>query len=171
MNAKFKSGDIIRSNKNNEKIFYVLNSKYDIYIDTSGRYDEKYEYYNYQCYDLINNKEIIITSHDDYLYDIIMHRFIFEDIKPFMQVLVYDITFNKWIADIISSWGPWDIHTIGHGEFYYKEVVPYNDNTKYLINTSEKQYKYHNFSQIDEVKEYFKNNDLTNINIYKKLSV
>jgi len=168
-NKKFNKGDIIRNKKDSSQIFYVRDVKYNKDVDDCCIHPETYEWYDYSLWSIKDNCQVDIQSYNDNEYDVIMHRFIFEDIQPFMKVLVYNILTNQWVADMISSWGPWQIHTIGHGEFTYNEVIPYNCNTEYLINTSEKQYMYHNFSQIEEVKEFYNKNDLTNNNIYKKL--
>lgn len=170
INSRFIKGDILRCKKDQTKFLYVINNEYKSEIDRSDRYPEEYEWYKYECYDLSKNEKICITSYNEDDYDVIMHRFIFEDIHPFMQVLVYNVMLNQWVADLVSSWGPWNIHTLGYGEFSYNEVIPYNDLTKDLINTSLNQTVYHNFSTIDEVIKFAsENNDLSNINMYKSL--
>ena len=166
---KFNKGDIIRNRTDLSQIFYVIDVNADKSVDNLSRWPEVYEWYNYTVWSIKDNCQINICSYDDNKYDVIMHRFIFEDIQPFMKVLVYNTLTNQWVADIISSWGPWNIHTIGLGEFTYKEVIPYNENTNDLINTSLMQTVYHNFSTVTEVESFAKDNDLSNVNLYKKL--
>ena len=166
---KFNKGDIIRNRTDLSQIFYVIDVNADKSVDNLSRWPEVYEWYDYTVWSIKDNCQINICSYDDNKYDVIMHRFIFEDIQPFMKVLVYNMLTNQWVADIISSWGPWSIHTIGLGEFTYKEVIPYNKNTNDLINTSLIQTVYHNFSSVTEVESFAKNNDLSNVNLYKRL--
>ncbi|MBR6907808.1 hypothetical protein IKN40_04910 [bacterium] len=166
---KFNKGDIIRNKKDSSQIFYVEDVKYNKDVDDCGIYLETYEWYDYFLWSIKDNCQIDIQSYNDNEYDVIMHRFIFEDIQPFMKVLVYNVLTNQWVADMISSWGPWNIHTIGLGEFTYKEVIPYNENTKDLINTSLMQTIYHNFSTVAEIIYFATNNDLSNINLYKQI--
>ena len=166
---KFNKGDIIRNRTDLSQIFYVIDVNTDKSVDNLSRWPEVYEWYNYTVWSIKDNCQINICSYDDNKYDVIMHRFIFEDIQPFMKVLVYNMLTNQWVADIISSWGPWNIHTIGLGEFTYKEVIPYNKNTNDLINTSLMQTVYHNFSSVPAVESFAKDNDLSNVNLYKRL--
>ena len=166
---KFNKGDIIRNKKHSSQIFYVIDVKYNKEVEDCGIHSETYEWYDYSLWSIKDNCQINIRSYNDNEYDVIMHRFIFEDIQPFMKVLVYNVLTNQWVADMISSWGPWNIHTIGLGEFTYKEVIPYNENTKDLINTSLMQTVYHNFSTVAEVIYFATNNDLSNINLYKQI--
>ena len=168
---KFNKGDIIRNKKDSSQIFYVIDVKYNKEVDDSGMWPETYEWYDYSLWSIKDNCQIDINSYVYNEYDVIMHRFIFEDIQPFMKVLVYNILTNQWVGDMISSWGPWNIHTIGLGEFTYKEVIPYNENTKDLINTALMQTVYHNFSTVEEVMSFAAENDLSNVNIYKKLFI
>ena len=168
--SKFNEGDIVRSN-NYQKLYYIISKEYKQEIKWVDRRDKNYEWYEYKCLDIDTNEIIDIDSYKlcAYDYHIIMHRFIFEDLGAFMKVLVFDIRFNKWVADYVSSWGPWDIHTIGHGEFQYHEVVPYNRNTEFLINTALEQNIYHNFSNSDEVYKFAQTTDLRNEKIYQKI--
>ena len=166
---KFNKGDIIRNRTDLSQIFYVIDVNTDKSVDNLSRWPEVYEWYDYTVWSIKDNCQINICSYDDNKYDVIMHRFIFEDIQPFMKVLVYNMLTNQWVADIISSWGPWNIHTIGLGEFTYKEVIPYNKNTNDLINTSLMQTVYHNFSSVPAVESFAKDNDLSNVNLYKRL--
>ena len=166
---KFNKGDIIRNRTDLSQIFYVIDVNTDKSVDNLSRWPEVYEWYDYTVWSIKDNCQINICSYDDNKYDVIMHRFIFEDIQQFMKVLVYNMLTNQWVADIIFSWGPWNIHTIGLGEFTYKEVIPYNKNTNDLINTSLMQTVYHNFSSATEVVSFAKDNDLSNVNLYKRL--
>ena len=166
---KFIKGDILRNRKDPSQIFYVTDVNVDKNIDDYSRWTETYEWYNYSLWSIKDNCQINICSYDDNIYDVIMHRFIFEDIQPFMKVLVYNVLTNQWVADMISSWGPWNINTIGLGEFTYKEVIPYNENTSDLINTSLTQTVYHNFSSVTEIVSFATDNDLSNVNLYKRI--
>lgn len=165
MNTKFKPGDIIRERGNNEMIFYVISSNFRHEFGDGSCANELYEWYEYKVLNL--KTEQYETIDNENRYDVIMRRFIYEDVKPFMQVLVYNILFNKWVCDFVSAWGPWDIHTMGNGEFQYKEVVPFNEHTKHLTNTSLVQTAYHNFSKEEEVLDFYRNNDLTRIETLK----
>ena len=167
--SKFKAGDILRHKTNLNEIYYVIDVKYFTEVDDHGRYPETYEWYEYTLWSAIDNCEKTIRDCNDSNYDVIMHRFIFEDIEPFAKVLVYNMIINQWSADLISAWGPWQIHTVGLGEFTYKEVIPFNKNTEDLINTSLEQNMYHNFSTLEEIKNFIAENPLSNTNIYRKL--
>ena len=166
---KFNKGDIIRNKKDSSQIFYVIDVNIDKSVDDSKIHQETYEWYDYSLWSIKDNCQINVRSYDDNNYDVIMHRFIFEDIQPFMKVLVYNVLTNQWVADMVSSWGPWNIHTIGLGEFTYKEVIPYNANTNDLINTSITQTIYHNFSSVAEIISFATDNDLSNTNLYKQI--
>ena len=86
---KFNKGDIIRNKKDSSQIFYVINVNIDKSVDESKIHPETYEWYDYSLWSIKDNCQINVRSYDDNNYDVIMHRFIFEDIQPFMKVLVH----------------------------------------------------------------------------------
>lgn len=167
--SNFKNGDIIR-HKKEQRLLYIISSEYKSEWDRSGRYDEFYEWYDYKCFDITNNKDIENLIHDHDLinnYDIIMHRFIYEDVKPFMKVLVFKD--NIWSCDFISNW-VWDnITTLKYNCLQYSNVIPFNNKTEIYINSSNKQTMYHHFSNKEEIYDFSQNNNLLDNNIYKKI--
>ena len=151
---KFQQGDVIRRLTDN-KIFYVAEVFLKHDIDTSGRFDEDYYWSEYQCYNSEDDKIETIMSYDNYRFELIAHRFIYEDVKPFMQVLV--LVDDLWVADFVTSHNAYQIQTLGHGSFEYRNVVPYNDYTKHLYGTNIFNTKsgYHNCCDIATFNEHY----------------
>lgn len=167
---KFLVGDFIRNKKNTNQILYVNVAEHRHEIDTSGRYDEEYDWWEYKCFDFETQEEILIRSHDEYNYDSILRRFIYEDVKPFLQVLVYNI--DKWVCDFVSSWDAYNIETLGHGKIQYAFTIPFNQNTHHLVNNTEVRNSYHNASNFQYALDiYLANKEyLSNTELYKPIS-
>lgn len=67
-------------------------------------------------------------------------------LKPFDKVLVRDINSEKWkiqlFSHIIKDCFPYEYHCIGS---CYNFCIPYNDDTKYLVGTANKEPEFYRY--------------------------
>ena len=123
---KFKAGDIIRHKETNKgnvyKISRVNNDLYVIDGFAGGIY---------------------IKNQDQ--YELVSSKFDPKTLKPFDKVLVRDSNEIKWKIDFFSHYHE-SIHfpykCIGNS---YKYCIPYNDETKYLVGTTDKVPEYYKY--------------------------
>lgn len=123
---KFKVGDIIRHKENNRGNIYKIHRVYDNLYVIDGFAGGIY-----------------IKNQDQ--YELVPNKFDPNTLKPFDKVLVRDSNEIKWKIDFFSHYHE-SIHfpykCIGNS---YKYCIPYNDDTEYLVGTTDKApefYKY-----------------------------
>ena len=107
-------------------------------VTTDGRLCE---YYNGEC--------ILFPSKDQRnwsKFKIKKPKFDPKTLKPFDKVLVRDINSEKWkiqlFSHIIKDCFPYEYHCIGS---CYNFCIPYNDDTKYLVGTSNKEPEFYRY--------------------------
>ena len=71
-------------------------------------------------------------------------------LKPFDKVLVRDSNAFNWVCDFFSHIGePYNIYMcisiVGGG---FKQCIPYNDDTKYLVGTNEEAPEYYRYWEV-----------------------
>ena len=66
--------------------------------------------------------------------------------KPFDKVLVRDTDCQNWTCGFFSHINVFNnIHKYNVGELLYKYCIPYNDDTKHLIGTTNKEPVYYQY--------------------------
>ena len=107
-------------------------------VTTDGRLCE---YYNGEC--------ILFPSKDQRnwsKFKIKKPKFDPKTFQPFDKVLVRDINSEKWkiqlFSHIIKDCFPYEYHCIGS---CYNFCIPYNDDTKYLVGTSNKEPEFYRY--------------------------
>ena len=110
------------------------NSKY-VYAFTK---DGKYEIGDLSIHDLFfapeKDKERVTVE-----------RFDPNTLKPYDKVLVRDCYSGNWVCDLFSHIGNKDTYPFYCVSNYYRWCIPYNDDTKHLIGTSESPSKYYRY--------------------------
>ena len=67
-------------------------------------------------------------------------------LKPFDRVLARDYLHGKWTCGFFSHTVIFDnVYMYNIGEVLYKMCIPYNDNTKYLVGTTEEAPDYYKY--------------------------
>ena len=72
-------------------------------------------------------------------------RFNPNTLKPYDKVLVRDCNSGNWVCDLFSHIGNKDTYPFYCVSNYYRWCIPYNDDTKHLIGTSESPSKYYRY--------------------------
>ena len=72
-------------------------------------------------------------------------RFNPKTLKPYDKVLVRDCNIGNWVCDLFSHIGDKDTYPYYCVGNYYRWCIPYNDDTKHLIGTSELPSKYYRY--------------------------
>lgn len=65
--------------------------------------------------------------------------------KPFDKVLARMVSSDIWVCDFFSHIHPDEEHCVSVGSWSYNEMIPYNDDTKHLVGTSEKAPEYYRY--------------------------
>ena len=76
---------------------------------------------------------------------ITVERFNPNTLKPYDKVLVRDCNIGIWVCDFFSHIGDKDTYPFYCVANYYRCCIPYNDDTKHLIGTSESPSKYYRY--------------------------
>ena len=76
---------------------------------------------------------------------ITVERFNPNTLKPYDKVLVRDCNSGNWVCDLFSHIGNKDTYPFYCVSNYYRWCIPYNDDTKHLIGTSELPSKYYRY--------------------------
>lgn len=76
---------------------------------------------------------------------ITVERFNPNTLKPYDKVLVRDCNIGNWVCDLFSHIGDKDTYPFYCVGNYYRWCIPYNDDTKHLIGTSELPSKYYRY--------------------------
>lgn len=74
-----------------------------------------------------------------------VERFDPNTLKPYDKVLVRDCNIGNWECDLFSHIGDKDTYPYYCVGNYYRWCIPYNDDTKHLIGTSELPSKYYRY--------------------------
>ena len=74
-----------------------------------------------------------------------VERFDPNTLKPYDKVLVRDCNSGNWVCDLFSHIGNKDTYPFYCVSNYYRWCIPYNDDTKHLIGTSESPSKYYRY--------------------------
>ena len=74
-----------------------------------------------------------------------VERFDPNTLKPYDKVLVRDYNSGNWKCDLFSHIGNKDTYPFYCVSNYYRWCIPYNDDTKHLIGTSESPSKYYRY--------------------------
>ena len=100
--------------------------------------DGKWDNYESTTYDLFfapeKDKERVTVE-----------RFNPNTLKPYDKVLVRDCNIGIWVCDLFSHFGDKDTYPFYCVGNYYRWCIPYNDDTKHLIGTSELPSKYYRY--------------------------
>ena len=76
---------------------------------------------------------------------ITVERFNPNTLKPYDKVLVRDCNIGNWVCDLFSHIGDKDTYPFYCVGNYYRWCIPYNDDTKHLIGTSELPSEYYRY--------------------------
>lgn len=100
--------------------------------------DGEWDNYESTTYDLFFAPE----KHEE---QITVERFNPNTLKPYDKVLVRDCNIGNWVCDLFSHIGDKDTYPYYCVGNYYRWCIPYNDDTKHLIGTSELPSKYYRY--------------------------
>ena len=75
-------------------------------------------------------------------------RFNPNTLKPYDKVLVRDCYSGNWVCDLFSHIGNKDTYPFYCVSNYYRWCIPYNDDTKHLIGTSESPSEYYRYWEV-----------------------
>ena len=89
-----------------------------------------------------NNLFFAPEKHEE---QITVERFNPNTLKPYDKVLVRDCYSGNWVCDLFSHIGNKDTYPFYCVSNYYRWCIPYNDDTKHLIGTSESPSKYYRY--------------------------
>ena len=114
---KFKVGDKIRHKTTNKNDIYEISKVYD------------------DSYGLAGFTWMIYMKYQDQ-YELVPDKFDITTLKPFDKVLIRDDNYSLWRPSL------WGFYYKGHSSPYitiesnYTQCIPYNDNTKHLLGTT-----------------------------------
>ena len=123
---KFKVGDIIRHKEKNKNDVYKISEVYDDFYGIDG--------FNWGIY---------IKYQDQ--YELVPNKFDPKTLKPFDKVLVRDNNDLVWEIDIYSHRYYNTPHPYRCITNIYKYCIPYNDDTKHLIETAEEAPEFYRY--------------------------
>lgn len=126
---KFKVGDSIQSKTDNNDKFTITN------IDNNKFY--------YGCG---KGHEFMIPVVKQDNWELVPNKFDPKTLKPFDKVLVRDNSENNWRATFFSHLNDLNLFYykfVTTGGTGYKQMIPYNDNTKHLVGTNNKEPLYY----------------------------
>ena len=125
---------IVTTNTGNAECFTADGKMYTYY-------KKMYNYYNGECL-LFPSKE----QRDWSKFKIKKPKFDPKTLHPFDKVLVRDINSEKWkiqlFSHIIKNCFPYEYHCIGS---CYNFCIPYNDDTKHLVETNEEAPEFYRY--------------------------
>jgi len=153
-NDKFQVGDIVRYLKNNQIVGRICKAVRMSDVDTSGRYNETYYWTEYFFEDGYTFK-----SYDDEEYELISKEIGPQQIKEFDKILVcngYDVEGNHyyWKCDFVAGWTNESdycekkLMTISQSDvrdINYYNILPYNQETKKLVGTTDGLPQYYHY--------------------------
>ena len=124
---KCKVGDIIRHKETNKDDVYEISKVYD------------------DSYGIVGFNWMICMKYQDQ-YELVHNKFDPKTLKPFDKVLVKEHCNCVWKCNLFS-------YIIGTKKCYpcrcisgvYKYCIPYNDDTKYLVGTTEEEPEYYRY--------------------------
>ena len=134
--------ELIRVNQNDDVDYYPIEIKLSDDSITSVTTDGRLcEYYNGECV-LFPSKE----QRDWSKFKPKKPKFDPKTLQPFDMVLVRDINSEKWkiqlFSHIIKDCFPYEYHCI---DSCYNFCIPYNDDTKHLVGTSNKEPEFYRY--------------------------
>ena len=135
--------ELIRVNQNDD-VYYPIEIKLsDDSINSVTTDGRLCEYYNGEC-TLFPSKD----QRDWSKFKPKQPKFNPNTLKPFDKVLVRDINSEKWkiqlFSHIIKNCFPSEYHCIGS---CYNFCIPYNDDTKHLVETNEEAPKFYRYCE------------------------
>ena len=77
------------------------------------------------------------------LRELIKPKFDPKTLQPFDKVLVRDYNTEKWRCDLFSHRTESDVYKYVSIRYVYKQCIPYNDDTKHLVGTTEEAPEYY----------------------------
>ncbi len=66
-------------------------------------------------------------------------------LQPYMRVLVRDYNTEKWKCDFFSHTTEADVYKYVSIKYIFKQCIPYNDETKHLLGTSDEAPEYYRY--------------------------
>ena len=124
---KFKVGDRVRHKETNRDDVYEISKVYDDSYGIAG--------FTWGIYIKYQDK-----------YELIPNKFDPKTLKPFDRVLVRDYNDDKWVCSIFSHIEPEDsFHYECILELTCRYCIPYNEDTKHLVGTTEEAPEYYRY--------------------------
>ena len=118
----------ISDNYINEEVYtYTKDGEYE--VDKSTRYD-------------------LFFAPEKHEEQITVERFNPNTLKPYDKVLVRDCYSGNWVCDLFSHIGNKDTYPFYCVSNYCRWCIPYNDDTKHLIGTSESPSEYYRYWEV-----------------------
>ena len=116
---KFKVGDKITKIDGSRKgeIYYTDVDKYHVYV---GNY---------------TGIDVFFEDQDD--WELVPNKFDITTLKPFDKVLVRQDVYGKWGINFFGFYNYDEGYYYTTGNWIYKQCIPYNDDTKHLIDTTD----------------------------------
>lgn len=165
-NDKFQVGDIIRSKFDKQVVLHIEKVIHQSDVDKSGRYDETYYWTEYYVNDCTK-----FTTKDENKYELISKEIGPEQIKNFDKILVSNGEGLEgrcyWKCDFAAGWTnefpdyKKRLMTISQPDVksVYYNILPYNENTKYLVGTNLSMPRYYHYQlwvedRINNIKEF-----------------
>ena len=127
------------------------NSQYPIAVevmDNNGSSDTECFTFDGKYHDTYNGECVLFPSkeqRDWSKFKTKKPKFDPKTFKPFDKVLARMVSDNVWVCDFFSHIHPDEEHCISVGSWSYNEMIPYNDDTKHLVGTSEKAPEYYRY--------------------------
>ena len=124
---KFKVGDRIRHKVTNKGDVYEISKVYD------------------DSYGIVGFTWMINIKYQDQ-YELVPNKFDPKTLNPFDKVLVRDTYSQDWTCGFFSHIFVFDnVCKYNVGEILYKMCIPYNDDTKHLVGTTEEVPEYYRY--------------------------
>lgn len=125
---KFKVGDMIRHKETNKDDVYEISKVYD------------------DSYGIVGFTWMIYMKYQDQ-YELVSNKFDPKTLQPFDKVLVRDAKNGPWQCALFSNIKEKELSIFRYATIsnFYKYCIPYNDDTKHLVGTTEEAPEYYRY--------------------------